>query len=138
MFSIKKVVAVDIKMVGVHSSPVMCLYVLKLENEKYYVGISLHVCQRLGAHFNGHGSKFTQKYKPLEVVEIVPMFDCTSYEDAKIPENRKTFELMIKYGWKSVRGGDYCRIYLKKPMLFTNPVKFLIGKALKNIQFRLK
>ena len=47
------------------------LYILLLENNKYYIGITLNLNQRLAQHFTGEGSQFTKKYRPLEVHKII-------------------------------------------------------------------
>jgi len=45
-------------------------YVLKLTGNKYYVGKSTQLHNRLTNHFNGNGSVATKKYPPIEVVGV--------------------------------------------------------------------
>jgi predicted GIY-YIG superfamily endonuclease len=81
------------------------IYVLKLKNKKYYVGQSQNVNQRIKQHERGEGSVWTQKHKPVEVVEVrknVSAFD----------EDKITKEYMAKYGVENVRGGSYSQIQL--------------------------
>ena len=49
----------------------LCVYVLELENKKYYVGKTTNFDERFKQHKNGVGSFWTKKYKPIKVVEIV-------------------------------------------------------------------
>jgi predicted GIY-YIG superfamily endonuclease len=39
-------------------------YVLKLEEDKWYVGLTTNLNQRLTQHFTGDGAKWTQLFKP--------------------------------------------------------------------------
>jgi predicted GIY-YIG superfamily endonuclease len=86
------------------------LYILKLKDDKYYIGITLNLNQRLAQHFSGEGSQFTKKYKPLEVLKVIYNNDINEEY-----ENNLTLEYMEKYGWENVRGGYYTRLVIKKP-----------------------
>ena len=81
------------------------IYILKLINDKYYVGKSNNPSIRLESHFSSNGSVWTQKYKPLEVIEVIP--DCDNYD-----EDKYTLKMMNKYGILNVRGGSFCQINL--------------------------
>ena len=81
------------------------VYVLELENSKYYIGYSNNVNERLYKHFYKNGSEWTKKYKPIKLLECV-MGD-------KIVEKSKTLEYMTKYGWENVRGASWCQVDLK-------------------------
>jgi hypothetical protein len=83
------------------------VYVLKLEGGKFYVGYSREVETRIASHFLGLGAKFTQKYKPLEVVSVKP--------GDLLLENVTTIALMAVHGWDEVRGGKYCRLAMQSP-----------------------
>ena len=41
------------------------VYVLELEDQKYYVGKSSLKDERIQRHRNGYGSAWTKKYKPI-------------------------------------------------------------------------
>ena len=84
------------------------VYCLKLEDEKFYVGITYNFNLRYAQHSCGQGAKWTRKYKPIEVLEILPNA-CTELE------NVKTKEYMLKYGWENVRGGHWCKLEYKSP-----------------------
>lgn len=81
------------------------LYVLKLQNNKYYVGTTSNLDKRVSDHFNGKGSEFTKKYSPISLVDSVENPD-------EFVENDFTKKYMKKYGIDNVRGGSYCQIKL--------------------------
>jgi len=45
------------------------IYILKLEDNKYYIGKTDNPEFRLDAHFNYAGSSWTKKYKPFKLEE---------------------------------------------------------------------
>ena len=51
------------------------IYVLKLENNKWYVVKTRCLKRRLKEHFSGRGAKWTQLHAPLECVEISFIID---------------------------------------------------------------
>jgi len=94
------------------NNKVINVYVLELEQNKYYVGrtdkpldYSTESFKRIEEHFKGKGSKWTKEYKPIKILEIIQ--NChPRYEDYM------TKILMDTYGEDNVRGGTYCRIEL--------------------------
>jgi predicted GIY-YIG superfamily endonuclease len=71
----------------------------------YYVGKwGAETCgRRMQEHFNGNGSKFTQKYQPIS-------FHKVGYFPNRIAnkiENILTVYYMKKVGFRNCRGGDY-------------------------------
>ena len=92
------------------------LYVLKLEQGKYYVGItSKSVEARFAQHKNGFaGAKWTQKHNPQEII-FTEDLGVTDKQSAELVENKVTREYIKKYHIKNVRGGDlrYSGYYLK-------------------------
>lgn len=85
----------------------MFVYVLQLENGKYYVGISKSPYKRIVDHFNNNGACWTKIYKPLEIIEVIP--DCDFYD-----EDKYTRKYMDKFGIDNVRGGSYTNMKLDK------------------------
>lgn len=81
------------------------IYILQLEDNKFYIGKTENPQFRLNNHFNFNGSAWTKKYKPLKVLKIIP--DCNNFD-----EDRYTKEYMSKKGINNVRGGTYCKIKL--------------------------
>ena len=88
------------------------IYILKLENNKYYIGKTNHPENRLEQHFNSTGSAWTKLYKPIKVVEFI--HNCDDYD-----EDKYTLEYMGKYGINKVRGGSFCEITLNEKHVVT-------------------
>ena len=87
------------------------IYVLELEDERYYIGRTSNIVQRMNEHFRGDGALYTKKYKPIKIKEII-------VEKTKYDERDKTLECMEKYGWDKVRGYAWCNESLsKKPKI---------------------
>ena len=82
------------------------IYVLSLEQGKYYVGKTYKtINERYAEHCKGYGSGWTKRYKVIELVEAYE--NCSDYDEDKF-----TKIYMAKYGIENVRGGAYCRIYM--------------------------
>uniref|UniRef100_A0A6C0LYH9 GIY-YIG domain-containing protein n=1 Tax=viral metagenome TaxID=1070528 RepID=A0A6C0LYH9_9ZZZZ len=93
------------------------IYVLELENGKYYVGYSEKTDNtRINQHFNGQGSEWCKRYKPIKVIG--------TYDGCLYEENKKTIELMQLYGYNNVRGGKWVLAQDYK-----SPPKELISKV---------
>ena len=94
------------------------LYALKLEDDKYYVGITSRKDPntRIEQHKAGNGAKWTKLHKPADVLEVQDMGQLTE-EEIKTAEDRLTLIYMDRYGIKNVRGGSMSytgRIYRYK------------------------
>jgi cellular nucleic acid-binding protein len=96
------------------------IYIIKLKYEKWYIGTSDNVEKRIKQHFNGNGSKWTQKYKPLKLINSYKIKDL--HEEDKI-----TLQYMEKYGINNVRGGSFCNIEL------TDGEKEVLRKMIKTL-----
>jgi hypothetical protein len=83
------------------------IYVLKLEQNKYYIGKTNNINIRLNDHMSGNGSQWTKKYKPIEITEVIP--NCDDFD-----EDKYTKIYMNKFGIYNVRGGSYTKIVLSK------------------------
>lgn len=81
------------------------IYVLLLENDKYYIGKTQNIDFRLDNHFNSDGSVWTSKYKPLKLVEKID--NCEDFD-----EDKYTLKYMNMYGIDNVRGGGFCQLKL--------------------------
>jgi predicted GIY-YIG superfamily endonuclease len=82
------------------------IYVLKLENDKYYVGKTHRGSDiRFQEHISGKGSEWTKLYKPISILE-------TTEHDSAFEEDVFTKKYMMKYGIENVRGGSYTNIVL--------------------------
>jgi len=82
------------------------VYVLKLQDGKYYAGKSSDPDRRFLEHKNGTASEWTKQYKPImRPIDEIPM---TSEHD----ETNITIDLMKKYGIDNVRGGPWTSVFL--------------------------
>jgi predicted GIY-YIG superfamily endonuclease len=82
------------------------VYVLKLEQDKWYVGVSTNPEKRFQQHKNGFaGARFTKKFKPIDIVDKKNLGKI-SYDEAQKFENKVVRTYMKKYGYNNVRGGD--------------------------------
>jgi hypothetical protein len=81
------------------------IYILKLKNNKYYVGKSNDPQKRFMEHMSGNGSTFTKKYKPISIEKIIP-------NASKYDEDKWVKIYMEQYGIENVRGGAYSSIDL--------------------------
>lgn len=88
------------------------IYILKLENNKYYIGKTQNPQFRINDHFEGYGSVWTQKYKPIKIVEFIK--NCDIYD-----EDKYTLKYMKIYGIHNVRGGSFCSIKLTPTTITT-------------------
>lgn len=79
------------------------IYILKLENDKYYIGKTKNPDFRINNHFNKAGSYWTLMHKPLEVIKLIE--NCDEFD-----EDKYTKKYMSMYGIDNVRGGSYCEI----------------------------
>jgi len=92
------------------------IYILKLSNNKYYVGKTYNIFIRYKQHLNGNGSFWTKKYKPLYIDKLIE--DCDDYDEDKMVKI-----YMNKYGIDNVRGGTYIQ-----EKLTNNTKKFIISE----------
>jgi hypothetical protein len=108
----------------------LSLYVLKLEEGKYYVGVTYKpINVRVLEHMQGYGSEWTKKYGPIEVIETV-------FEVDKYDEDKYVKIYMNKYGIENVRGGsyvtlelpDYQMLTLRKELCLANNKCFICNK----------
>ena len=76
------------------------IYILRLQNNKYYVGKTDNIIKRYQEHLNGQGSAWTRKYPPTSLVKSIE--NASAFDEDKV-----TKEYMAKYGINNVRGGSY-------------------------------
>lgn len=88
----------------------MKIYVLSLIENKFYVGKSQNVLNRLNQHIDGSGSVWTTIYKPVDILEVLN-------ENTPFDEDSKTLEYMKKYGIQNVRGGSFCEMRLTESLI---------------------
>jgi predicted GIY-YIG superfamily endonuclease len=101
------------------------IYVLALEDDCYYVGITHNLNLRYAQHLAGDGANWTTVHKPLRIVEVIS-------EDATLQkENQVTRSYINRYGEEKVRGGSYCRVSRPDPkfLLSDDDCKQMCEKA---------
>ena len=81
------------------------IYILKLQNDKYFIGTTLNPDIKLTDNFLSDNSNWTKLHKPLEIVDIIPCCDL-------LDDTNYTLQYMKKFGIDNVRGGAYCDITL--------------------------
>ena len=81
------------------------IYIIKLQQNKWYIGKTTNPNYRLEEHFDGDGSVWTTKYPPIQLEGLIP--DCDDFD-----EDKYTLKYMSKYGIANVRGGSFCQIQL--------------------------
>jgi uncharacterized protein YlaI len=80
------------------------IYVLKLANNKYYIGRTKNPQIRINDHCSGHGSVWTRKYPVEKILEIV--------QGDAFDEDKYTLRYMQEYGIDNVRGGSFSAPYM--------------------------
>jgi hypothetical protein len=93
------------------------IYILKLIDNKYYVGKSDNVEKRFMEHVRGYGSAWTKKYEPIEIEEIIT-------NASKYDEDKYVKIYMEKYGIDNVRGGAYSSIELNEDQITALKIEF--------------
>ena len=81
------------------------IYVLKQVQNKFYVGKSQCVVQRLIEHKEGKGAAWTKKYPMIDILAVYR--DCDNFDEDKYVK-----KYMLKYGIDNVRGGTYSQIFM--------------------------
>lgn len=81
------------------------IYILKLQNDKFYVGKSTNIESRLKSHFNKQGTKWTIQNQPTKIFALFESKD-------PFDEDLYTKKMMYKYGIDNVRGGSYTSLTL--------------------------
>lgn len=90
----------------------MMIYILELEEGRFYVGKTTDLCRRVAAHLQGTIA-WTRMYRPLRLVDVI-------YDASHFDEDKFVKEYMALHGIDNVRGGAYSR-----PTLSPEEVRFL-------------
>lgn len=83
------------------------IYILRLGQNKFYIGSTKDVPTRFQSHLNGTGSVWTKIYKPIEIIKVIP-------NTSPFDEDKYVKEYMSIYGINNVRGGVYVKEILEK------------------------
>lgn len=101
------------------------IYVLQLEEGKYYVGKTGNLGMRIEQHRNGSGADFTRRYKYVDLIEQIET-------DEPFMEDVITKRYMKRYGIDNVRGGTYVQFELPESYRQTLAAEF---KTIDNVCF---
>ena len=85
----------------------MYIYILKCENDKYYVGKTINLQQRIQDHFDFFACAWTKLHKILHVDYVYQ--NCDPFD-----EDKYTIKYMSIFGIDNVRGGSYSSISLTR------------------------
>lgn len=85
----------------------MYIYILELENGKYYIGRTNSMHNRINMHRNNNGSIWTKMHK---VISIIDSFETNDPFD----EDKYVKKYMKQFGINNVRGGSYSLSTLSK------------------------
>lgn len=102
------------------------IYVLRLHNDKWYIGRTFNVERRFEQHVSGDGAKWTFLHKPINIHEIR---EIKSDND----EDTITREYMNQFGIYNVRGGSYCAVEFKSWHIKQIKQDITNDKIIKNI-----
>lgn len=83
----------------------MIIYILKLTDNKYYIGKTFNLKRRIYEHKIGIGSKWTKKYPMIGIIKTIKTNDLFS-------EDKYVKYYMNRYGIDNVRGGSYNQLTL--------------------------
>lgn len=83
------------------------IYVLKLKGDKYYVGKTSNLNNRIEQHQTGNGSEWTKLHSFEEIVD-------TMVQTFEFAELAVTLQYMKNYGIDNVRGSSYSNVRLTK------------------------
>lgn len=85
----------------------LIIYVLELEEGKYYVGTTKNINRRLEEHKTGIGSEWTKKYHFVKCLY-------TREANSEFDEDHEVKKMMKIHGVDNVRGGTYSQIFIPK------------------------
>ena len=79
------------------------IYVLELEDDCFYIGITYNLNLRIAQHLSGAGAGWTKMHRPVKIVEV--FYDgCTRQKEDEV--TKKYVEI---YGAENVRGGSWTK-----------------------------
>lgn len=98
----------------------LVVYILELENNKWYIGKTHNPTFRINDHFASNGSEWTKTHKPIKLTELIK--NCDDYD-----EDKYTIKYMKEKGIDNVRGGSFCALNLNDMNIGT--IKQMINGA---------
>ena len=84
------------------------IYVLKCENDMYYVGLTQHLYKRLAKHYSGEACKNTRDNKVIEIAGLYKGSNnfkfnkyLTEYYGSEIPNKERLFKILDNFDYDS-------------------------------------
>jgi predicted GIY-YIG superfamily endonuclease len=74
------------------------IYILKLLNNKYYIGIISNLDRRIGEYFDGYGTQWIKLNKPMKVIDNIDF-------NSEIDKDKYVKKYMDMYSFNNIR--DY-------------------------------
>ncbi|PMZ04936.1 hypothetical protein C1Y08_00645 [Pseudomonas sp. FW306-02-F02-AA] len=108
------------------------LYVLELENGKFYVGQAKDPDRRIRKHFNGSGSEWTRLHRPIKELSRHCLEE-VDYRAGELAENELVLQLMRRHGYHNVRGGFFANTsseHVEKNLLSHGHGSMISGNSL--------
>jgi predicted GIY-YIG superfamily endonuclease len=81
------------------------IYILRLEENKYYIGKTKNLRKRIEDHLSNCGSIWTSNFKPIYFEKIIK-------SDDNFDEDKYVKKYMSQKGINNVRGGTYSTVEL--------------------------
>lgn len=85
------------------------LYVLALEGDRFYVGLTTDIDRRFAQHSSAEGAEWTKRHRPVRIVHCVNT-GTRDGRQAESMEDEATITLMMTHGIENVRGGHYSQV----------------------------
>ena len=99
------------------------IYIIQLEQGKYFIGGTHNPEFNLHRHFDPTGSKWTLTYSPISIMYLIT--DCDEYDVDKYVR-----KYMDQYGIDNVRGGSFCEVDLPESSIaLLNKMKDINNKT---------
>jgi hypothetical protein len=99
-------VFVELRMMKLSGFAAAIIYVLRLEQRKFYVGkTDLPVQRRFLEHRRGRGAEWTRRFPPIAI-------DLEIRETSPYCEDKTVKQYMGMFGIENVRGGSYSKVVL--------------------------
>lgn len=100
------------------------IYVLQLQENKYYVGQTSNLEKRITDHQSGYGPSWIKKYP---MIKLIHHFEGSPYD-----EDKTVLEYMSHYGADNVRGGIYSnsRLTFDQHILLHKQINHAQGKCI--------
>jgi len=98
------------------------IYIIRLEQNKYFIGEAVNLEKRLKDHSEGKVSQYTNIYRPISIKKIIPDSNPKHLD-------KYVIKYMEKYGMNMVRGGSF-----ENEILTKEQIKYLKSQGIKEQQ----